>query len=158
MVRSAAKNNLYVGVIVETDDYEIVLEEIKESNGSLSLSTRRKLAAKAFSHTANYDAAISNYLNQKQETQPKYLFGKYELKQELRYGENPHQSASFYVSTSESSGSNIASAEQIQGKELSYNNISDTDAAYECVKTFDEPACVIAVSYTHLTLPTTPYV
>ena len=143
MVRSAAKNNLYVGVIVETDDYEVVLEEIKESNGSLSLSTRRKLAAKAFSHTANYDAAISNYLNQKQEAKPKYLFGKYELKQELRYGENPHQSANFYVSTSESSGSCVASAKQIQGKELSYNNIADTDAAYECVKTFAEPACVI---------------
>ena len=143
MVRSAAKNNLYVGVIVETDDYEVVLEEIKESNGSLSLSTRRKLAAKAFSHTANYDAAISNYLNQKQEAKPKYLFGKYELKQELRYGENPHQSANFYVSTRESSGSCVASAKQIQGKELSYNNIADTDAAYECVKTFAEPACVI---------------
>jgi phosphoribosylaminoimidazolecarboxamide formyltransferase/IMP cyclohydrolase len=143
MVRSAAKNNLYVGVVVEPNDYKVVLEEIQENNGALSLETRRKLAAKAFSHTSNYDAAISNYLNQKQETQPKYLFGKYELKQELRYGENPHQSASFYVSTSESSGSNIASAEQIQGKELSYNNISDTDAAYECVKTFDEPACVI---------------
>ena len=143
MVRSAAKNNLYVSVIVEPSDYEEVLKQMEENDGSLTLDKRRELAAKAFSHTANYDSAISNYLNQKQEKNPKFLFGKYELKQELRYGENPHQSAAFYLNTSETKGSNIASAEQIQGKELSYNNIADTDAAYECVKTFSEPACVI---------------
>ena len=143
MVRSAAKNNLYVSVIVEPGDYQEVLKEMEENDGSLTLDKRRELAAKAFSHTANYDSAISNYLNQKQEKNPKFLFGKYELKQELRYGENPHQSAAFYLNTSETRGSNIASAEQIQGKELSYNNIADTDAAYECVKTFSEPACVI---------------
>jgi len=143
MVRSAAKNNLYVSVIVEPSDYQEVLKEMEENDGSLTLDKRRELAAKAFSHTANYDSAISNYLNQKQEKNPKFLFGKYELKQELRYGENPHQSAAFYLNTSETRGSNIASAEQIQGKELSYNNIADTDAAYECVKTFSEPACVI---------------
>ena len=143
MVRSAAKNNLYVSVIVEPSDYQEVLKEMEENDGSLTLDKRRELAAKAFSHTANYDSAISNYLNQKQEKNPKFLFGKYELKQELRYGENPHQSAAFYLNTSETKGSNIASAEQIQGKELSYNNIADTDAAYECVKTFSEPACVI---------------
>ena len=143
MVRSAAKNNLYVSVIVEPGDYQEVLKEMEENDGSLTLDKRRELAAKAFSHTANYDSAISNYLNQKQEKNPKFLFGKYELKQELRYGENPHQSAAFYLNTSETKGSNIASAEQIQGKELSYNNIADTDAAYECVKTFSEPACVI---------------
>ena len=143
MVRSAAKNNLYVSVIVEPSDYQEVLKEMEENEGSLTLDKRRELAAKAFSHTANYDSAISNYLNQKQEKNPKFLFGKYELKQELRYGENPHQSAAFYLNTSETRGSNIASAEQIQGKELSYNNIADTDAAYECVKTFSEPACVI---------------
>ena len=143
MVRSAAKNNLFVGVVVEPDDYKIVLEEISNNEGAISLETRRKLAAKAFSHTANYDSAISNYLNQQQETKPKYIFGKYELKQELRYGENPHQSAAFYVNTSELNEDNISSAKQLQGKELSYNNIADTDAAYECVKTFLEPACVI---------------
>ena len=143
MVRSAAKNNLYVCVIVEPSDYQEVLKEMEENDGSLTLDKRRELAAKAFSHTANYDSAISNYLNQKKEKNPKFLFGKYELKQELRYGENPHQSAAFYLNTSEKKGSNIASAEQIQGKELSYNNIADTDAAYECVKTFSEPACVI---------------
>ena len=143
MVRSAAKNNLYVSVIVEPSDYQEVLKEMEENDGSLTLDKRRELAAKAFSHTANYDSAISNYLNQKKEKNPKFLFGKYELKQELRYGENPHQSAAFYLNTSETKGSNIASAEQIQGKELSYNNIADTDAAYECVKTFSEPACVI---------------
>ena len=143
MVRSAAKNNLFVGVVVEPSDYKRVLEEISKHEGAISLETRRNLAAKAFSHTANYDSAISNYLNQQQNTKPKYLFGKYELKQELRYGENPHQSAAFYVNTSETKSDNIASAKQLQGKELSYNNIADTDAAYECVKTFSEPACVI---------------
>ena len=143
MVRSAAKNNLYVGVVVEPSDYKKVLEEISKNEGAISLETRRSLAAKAFSHTANYDSAISNYLNQQQNTKPKYLFGKYELKQELRYGENPHQSAAFYVNTSETNNDNISSAKQLQGKELSYNNIADTDAAYECVKTFSEPACVI---------------
>ena len=143
MVRSAAKNNLFVGVVVEPGDYKSVLEEISKNEGAISLETRRKLAAKAFSHTANYDSAISNYLNQQEETKPKYIFGKYELKQELRYGENPHQSAAFYVNTSELNEDNISSAKQLQGKELSYNNIADTDAAYECVKTFLEPACVI---------------
>ena len=143
MVRSAAKNNLYVGVVVEPNDYEKILQEIKANDGSLTLDTRRNLAAKAFSHTANYDSAISDYLNRNQTTKPEYLFGRYQLKQELRYGENPHQSAAFYVNTSQSDGNNVSSAEQIQGKELSYNNIADTDAAYECVKVFSEPACVI---------------
>ncbi len=143
MVRSAAKNNLYVGVVVEPNDYERILQEIKDNEGSLTLDTRRNLAAKAFSHTANYDSAISDYLNHKQKTKPGHLFGRYQLKQELRYGENPHQSAAFYVNTSQSKGNNVSSAKQIQGKELSYNNIADTDAAYECVKVFSEPACVI---------------
>ena len=143
MVRSAAKNNLYVGVVVEPNDYEKILQEIKANDGSLTLDTRRNLAAKAFSHTANYDSAISDYLNRKQTTKPEYMFGRYQLKQELRYGENPHQSAAFYVNTSQSKGNNVSSAKQIQGKELSYNNIADTDAAYECVKVFSEPACVI---------------
>ena len=107
MVRSAAKNNLYTGVIVEPEDYQTILDEMKENDGSLKPETRRNLAAKAFSHTANYDAAISDYLNKQQENKPKYLFGKYELKQELRYGENPHQSASFYVETSKFLGSGI---------------------------------------------------
>ena len=132
MVRSAAKNNLYTGVIVEPEDYGNILEEMKENKGSLTLQTRRNLAAKAFSHTANYDSAISNYLNRQQDKNPKFLFGKYELRQELRYGENPHQSAAFYIDTSDITGSNISAAKQLQGKELSYNT----------------------VSYTHLTLPT----
>ena len=143
MVRSAAKNNLFVGVVVEPFDYNNILEEISLNEGSLTLQTRRDLAAKAFSHTANYDAAISSYLNEKQSKTPQYLFGKYELKQQLRYGENPHQSAAFYTNISQLPDSSISSAEQLQGKELSYNNIADTDAAYECVKTFPEPACVI---------------
>ena len=143
MVRSAAKNNLFVGVVVEPFDYNNILEEISLNEGSLTLQTRRDLAAKAFSHTANYDAAISSYLNEKQSKTPQYLFGKYELKQQLRYGENPHQSAAFYTNISQLPDSSISSAEQLQGKELSYNNIADTDAAYECVKTFSEPACVI---------------
>ncbi|MDG2019300.1 MAG: bifunctional phosphoribosylaminoimidazolecarboxamide formyltransferase/IMP cyclohydrolase, partial [SAR86 cluster bacterium] len=136
MVRSAAKNNLFVGVVVEPFDYNNILEEISLNEGSLTLQTRRDLAAKAFSHTANYDAAISSYLNEKQSKTPQYLFGKYELKQQLRYGENPHQSAAFYTNISQLPDSSISSAEQLQGKELSYNNIADTDAAYECVKTF----------------------
>ena len=143
MVRSAAKNNLYVGVVVEPNNYNDVLKELSENDGSLTFKTRRELAAKAFSHTANYDAAISSYLNQQEEKIPQYLFGKYELKQELRYGENPHQSAAFYIDPNQLGVSNISSAEQLQGKELSYNNIADTDAAYECVKNFSEPACVI---------------
>ena len=143
MIRSSAKNSLYVGVIVEPNDYHSVLNEINENDGSLSLKTRKKLAAKAFTHTANYDAAISNYLNEQEGSLPKYIFGRYELKQELRYGENPHQSASFYVEADKKHESGISNATQLQGKELSYNNIADTDAAYECVKTFTDPACVI---------------
>tara|TARA_B100000927_G_scaffold291557_1_gene294406 strand:- start:2041 stop:3609 length:1569 start_codon:yes stop_codon:yes gene_type:complete len=143
MIRSSAKNNLYVGVVVEPNDYESVLKEINENHGSLSMETRKRLAAKAFTHTANYDAAISNYLNEQEGSLPKYIFGRYELKQELRYGENPHQAASFYVSKNTSNESGISNATQLQGKELSYNNIADTDAAYECVKAFTEPACVI---------------
>ena len=143
MIRSSAKNNLYVGVVVEPNDYQSVLKEINENHGSLSMETRKRLAAKAFTHTANYDAAISNYLNEQEGSLPKYIFGRYELKQELRYGENPHQAASFYVSKNTSNESGISNATQLQGKELSYNNIADTDAAYECVKAFTEPACVI---------------
>ena len=143
MIRSSAKNNLYVGVVVEPNDYESVLKEINENHGSLSMETRKRLAARAFTHTANYDAAISNYLNEQEGSLPKYIFGRYELKQELRYGENPHQAASFYVSKNTSNESGISNATQLQGKELSYNNIADTDAAYECVKAFTEPACVI---------------
>jgi len=143
MIRSSAKNNLYVGVVVEPNDYESVLKEINENHGSLSMETRKRLAAKAFTHTANYDAAISNYLNEQEGSLPKYIFGRYELKQELRYGENPHQAASFYVSKNTSNESGISNATQLQGKELSYNNIADTDAAYECVKALTEPACVI---------------
>ena len=143
MIRSSAKNNLYVGVVVEPNDYESVLKEINENHGSLSMETRKRLAAKAFTHTANYDAAISNYLNEQEGSLPQYIFGRYELKQELRYGENPHQAASFYVSKNISNEIGISNATQLQGKELSYNNIADTDAAYECVKAFTEPACVI---------------
>jgi len=142
MIRSSAKNSLYVGVVVEPSDYESVLEEIRQNDGSISLNTRKRLAAKAFTHTSNYDAAISNYLNEQEGSLPEYIFGKYKLKQELRYGENPHQAASFYVS-SNNQDSSISNARQIQGKELSYNNIADTDAAYECVKSFSDPACVI---------------
>ncbi len=144
MLRSAAKNNKHVGVVVDPIDYNLILEEMKSTKGCLSQSTREKLATKAFTHTAAYDTAISGYLSsQYEEGFPDKIFSKYKIKEVLRYGENPHQKAAFYTDLVDTKDSSVSNAFQLQGKQLSYNNIADTDAAYECVKAFNEPACVI---------------
>ncbi len=142
MIRAASKNHDGVAVIVEPDDYESVLAELK--NDSLSLDSRRRLAAKAYAHTASYDSAITAYLSRTLEDDAlsqRYLYSG-SLLEKLRYGENPHQEAAFYVDQQAPAGS-LAASKQIQGKALSYNNIADSDAALECVKQFENPACVI---------------
>ena len=146
MLRSAAKNHTSVTVIVNTEDYGTVLKELRE-DGNVSDKTRFYLAQKVFAHTANYDANVSNYLGGINETKehinyPLTYTNQFIKKQDLRYGENPHQTAAFYSESQPMNGT-LASAKQIQGKELSYNNIADTDAAFECVLSFDETACVI---------------
>ncbi|QCR33881.1 bifunctional phosphoribosylaminoimidazolecarboxamide formyltransferase/IMP cyclohydrolase [Lysinibacillus sp. SGAir0095] len=138
MLRSAAKNHQYVTVIVDSNDYANVLEELKV-DGSTTLETRKRLAAKVFRHTAAYDSYISNYLTE--EEFPESLTMTYELKQTLRYGENPHQKAAFYQKRLGSDFS-LAYATQLHGKELSYNNIQDGNAALQIVKEFDIPAAV----------------
>lgn len=138
MLRAAAKNHQYVTVIVDSNDYATVLEELK-ANGATTFETRKKLAAKVFRHTASYDAYISNYLTE--EEFPENLTLTYELKQTLRYGENPHQKAAFYKKRLGSDFS-LAYATQLHGKELSYNNIQDGNAALQIVKEFKEPAAV----------------
>ena len=144
MVRSAAKNNKYVGVVVDPEDYDMVIEEMKHTKGSLSQETKMKLATKAFTHTANYDSAISGYLSSNFEQEfPDRVFAKFKRKEVLRYGENPHQKAAFYSDDTNLKSNGVANAIQLQGKMLSYNNIADTDAAFECVRTFKEPTCVI---------------
>ncbi len=144
MLRSAAKNNKYVSVVVDPTDYDLVLDELRQSEGSISEKRRFELAAKAFSHTAAYDTAISDYLSNDQTKDfPEKIFSKYQLEEVLRYGENPHQKAAFYIDSEDSVNSGVSNSSQLQGKQLSYNNIADTDAAFECVKEFDEPACVI---------------
>ena len=152
MLRAAAKNNAWVGVIVNPSDYDRVLAELKENNGTLSAATRFDLAVRTYEHTAAYDAAIANYLGQRvpsgaeDETLPATFPRTYSMQfvksQDMRYGENPHQKAAFYVEKNPQEAS-ISTAVQLQGKALSYNNIADTDAALECVKSFSEPACVI---------------
>jgi phosphoribosylaminoimidazolecarboxamide formyltransferase/IMP cyclohydrolase len=147
MLRSAAKNNADVTVIVDPADYKKVLEEMKGNGGAVSRETNFRLAVKVYQHTAAYDGAISNWLGSRTgeavETYPDTLTFQYRKAQGMRYGENPHQSAAFYVEKNVKEAS-ISTARQIQGKELSYNNIGDTDAALECVKQFTEgPACVI---------------
>ena len=145
MTRAAAKNHAFVTVVVDADDYDAVLSDMKENDGATSTSLRRKLAAKAYARTAAYDAAVSNWLlGEAGETASDYRAFGGSLIQSLRYGENPHQWAAFYRAGKPRPG--VASARQLQGKELSYNNINDTDAAYECVAEFDPAvtaACVI---------------
>ncbi|HEX9179726.1 MAG TPA: bifunctional phosphoribosylaminoimidazolecarboxamide formyltransferase/IMP cyclohydrolase, partial [Burkholderiales bacterium] len=146
MVRSAAKNWEHVAVVTEPADYPALLAEIKASGGT-SRETRFHLAQRAFSHTAAYDGAISNWLTATSLTGerapfPQRLNLSFEKVQQMRYGENPHQGAAFYRDLAPAPGS-LAHYAQLQGKELSYNNIADADAAWECVKTFDRPACVI---------------
>ncbi|MGD6781748.1 bifunctional phosphoribosylaminoimidazolecarboxamide formyltransferase/IMP cyclohydrolase [Sutcliffiella horikoshii] len=145
MLRSAGKNHKDVAVLVDPSDYEGVIAELKES-GKVEVATRRRLAAKVFRHTAAYDAMISNYLTEAvEEKHPESLTVTFEKKQDLRYGENPHQKAAFYQAPLASEFS-IASAEQLHGKELSYNNINDADAALQIVKEFKDPA-VVAVKH-----------
>ncbi|MFJ7727260.1 bifunctional phosphoribosylaminoimidazolecarboxamide formyltransferase/IMP cyclohydrolase [Neobacillus sp. NPDC097160] len=141
MLRASAKNHQYVTVVVDPADYQTVLAELA-ADGATMLETRRKLAAKVFRHTAAYDALIAGYMTDlTQEETPEKLTVTYELKQTLRYGENPHQQAAFYKKPLGSTFS-IAYAEQLHGKELSYNNINDADAALQIVKEFSEPAAV----------------
>ncbi|WP_184036801.1 bifunctional phosphoribosylaminoimidazolecarboxamide formyltransferase/IMP cyclohydrolase [Chitinivorax tropicus] len=148
MVRSAAKNHAHVAIVTDAADYSALIEEMRANEGALGLPTRYKLACKAFSHTAAYDSAISNYLTgRNHENQPTADFPdrfniNVEKVQDMRYGENPHQKAAFYRDLAAVPGG-IASYTQHQGKELSYNNIADADAAWEAVKTFDQTACVI---------------
>jgi phosphoribosylaminoimidazolecarboxamide formyltransferase/IMP cyclohydrolase len=145
MVRAAAKNHDRVAVIVDPLDYATALAEI-EASGAVSDQTRKRLAAKAYAHTASYDSAVASYLGRVVESAAgEYAqslalhFGK---RMDLRYGENPHQTAAFYA-VADVQGASIGSARQLQGKTLSYNNIADGDTAFECVRQFDEPACVI---------------
>ena len=146
MVRSAAKNHADVTIVVNASDYSTVLAEMDANNNSLSFASRFDLAIKAFEHTAQYDGMIANYfgarLPQSASTFPRTFNTQLQKKQDLRYGENSHQSAAFYVESAPAEAS-VATATQLQGKELSFNNIADTDAALECVKSFSTPACVI---------------
>ena len=139
MVRSAAKNWRDVTIVCDPADYETVIAEIRE-HGNTTQETRLKLSAKAYTHTAEYDSCIATYMR-KQAGLPEKLFLEYDLKQPLRYGENPHQSANFYAA-SEPMPYSLAFGRQLQGKELSYNNIQDTNAALNVVRDFDEPFCV----------------
>ena len=146
MVRSGAKNWRGVGVLTDASQYAAALAEIRESGG-LSDATRFALAVAAFNAISNYDGAISDYLSSLQPDGSRAAFpaqsnGRFVKLQDLRYGENPHQSAAFYRDLGPAPGS-LVTAKQLQGKELSYNNIADADAAWECVKSFDAPACVI---------------
>jgi len=145
MVRAAAKNHEFVSIVVEPADYGRVIAEI--NSGGITKETRFDLAVKAFEHTSNYDGNIANYLGKinsdgSQSNFPRTINLQFDKVQEMRYGENPHQQAAFYKETHPAEVS-VASATQVQGKELSYNNVADTDAALECVKSFEEPACVI---------------
>ncbi|HEV7599952.1 MAG TPA: bifunctional phosphoribosylaminoimidazolecarboxamide formyltransferase/IMP cyclohydrolase [Bradyrhizobium sp.] len=145
MIRAAAKNHDDVAVVVEPEDYQAVLDELAANKGATTLVLRRRLAAKAYARTAAYDAAISNWFAAVLKNDaPDFRSLGGRLIQALRYGENPHQTASFYRTPDRRPG--VATARQLQGRELSYNNINDTDAAYECVAEFDATrtaACVI---------------
>jgi phosphoribosylaminoimidazolecarboxamide formyltransferase / IMP cyclohydrolase len=145
MIRAAAKNHDDVAVVVEPEDYQAVLDELAAHKGATTLALRRRLAAKAYARTAAYDAAISNWFaGVLKDDAPDFRALGGRLIQPLRYGENPHQTAAFYRTPDRRPG--VATARQLQGKELSYNNINDTDAAYECIAEFDAKrtaACVI---------------
>jgi phosphoribosylaminoimidazolecarboxamide formyltransferase/IMP cyclohydrolase len=148
MVRSAAKNHKDVAIVVNACDYDSILAELK-TEGGLGYKTRFDLAVKAFEHTAAYDGMIANYLGAIVEGDeempadfPRTFNTQFIKAQDMRYGENPHQRAAFYVEANPSEAS-VATSRQLQGKELSFNNVADTDAALECVKPFQEPACVI---------------
>ena len=148
MVRASAKNHAHVTIVVDPSDYEMIESELDYNDGAISKNTRFKLATKAFEHTAKYDGMIANYLgkiieNDKPEGFATTFNVQFRKAQTMRYGENPHQAAAFYIAEDQNETC-IATAKQLQGKELSYNNIGDTDAALECVKQFDDaPTCVI---------------
>ncbi|HCG6519681.1 TPA: bifunctional phosphoribosylaminoimidazolecarboxamide formyltransferase/IMP cyclohydrolase [Vibrio parahaemolyticus] len=154
MVRSAAKNHKDVTIVVNASDYDRVIAEMDANDKSLTLETRFDLAIAAFEHTAAYDGMIANYFGtmvpsygenkegDEESKFPRTFNQQFEKKQDMRYGENSHQTAAFYVEANPQEAS-VSTARQIQGKALSYNNIADTDAALECVKEFNEPACVI---------------
>ncbi len=151
MVRAAAKNHgnasAGVGIVTDPDDYDRIVNELRDNSGTLCYRTRFALAVKAFTHTARYDGAISNYLTSiaedgSRQPYPERLQLAFDKVQDLRYGENPHQSAAFYREPAAPEGA-ISGYRQLQGKELSYNNIADADAAWECVKSLDSTACVI---------------
>jgi len=147
MVRATAKNHAFVSIIVEPEDYSRVLSELSDNDGIVSDATRFDLAVKAFEHTAKYDGMIANYLGRvktdgSMDEFPRTINLQFKKVQEMRYGENPHQNAAFYTEEKQNDAC-ITTAKQLQGKELSYNNIGDTDAALECVKQFEDPTCVI---------------
>ncbi len=145
MVRSSAKNHAFVTIVTDPADYAKVVEEMQANGGAVTDKTRFSLAIKAFEHTAAYDGAIANHFGKLVEESefPRTINLQFNKAQGMRYGENPHQNAAFYVEAGAKEAS-IATAKQLQGKELSYNNIGDADAALECVKQFDAaPACVI---------------
>jgi len=146
MVRAAAKNHADVGIIVNASDYDTVLNEMNDNNSAISHATRFDLAVKAFEHTAQYDGAIANYLGCRLGAEasdfPRTFNSQYVKVQDMRYGENPHQRAAFYAEANATEAC-VSTATQLQGKELSFNNVADTDTALECVKPFAEPACVI---------------
>ena len=146
MVRAAAKNHASVTVVVDPADYRALLDELAANQGATDTAMRQMLAAKAFAHTAQYDAMVSAYftgtIGGESEAFPEDLNLSFRKRLDLRYGENPHQRAAFYAD-SRAIGASISQAEQTQGKELSYNNIADADTALECVRQFEAPACVI---------------
>ena len=146
MVRAAAKNHASVTVIVDPGDYRALLDELAANQGATNVAMRQKLAAKAFAHTAQYDAMVSAYftgaIGGGAPTFPDDLNLSFRKRLDLRYGENPHQQAAFYCDP-RAIGASVTDAKQIQGKELSYNNIADSDTALECVRQFSMPACVI---------------
>ncbi|WP_264193058.1 bifunctional phosphoribosylaminoimidazolecarboxamide formyltransferase/IMP cyclohydrolase [Microbulbifer aggregans] len=147
MVRSAAKNHKDVAILVNAHSYDTVIEEMKANDGALGYETRYDLMVQAFEHTAQYDGMIANHFgarntNNEAREFPNTYNVQYEKAQDMRYGENPHQKAAFYVEADAEEAS-VSTATQLQGKELSFNNVADTDAALETVKLFDEPACVI---------------
>ena len=147
MVRAAAKNHAFVTVVVDPQDYRAILDELAANQGATHIAMRQKLSAKAFAHTAQYDAMVSAYFTgaiggDGAPTFPNDLNLSFRKRLDLRYGENPHQTAAFYADP-RAIGASVTAAKQLQGRELSFNNIADSDAALECVRQFDWPACVI---------------
>ncbi|HEY3784558.1 MAG TPA: bifunctional phosphoribosylaminoimidazolecarboxamide formyltransferase/IMP cyclohydrolase [Steroidobacteraceae bacterium] len=146
MLRAAAKNHESVTVVVEPGDYASLLEELRTHDGRTTLPMRSRLAAKAFAHTARYDTMVASYLGVAHQVEPERFPATlplvFDKAQDLRYGENPHQLAAFYRDAA-LRGASVSSARVLQGKDLSFNNIADADAAIECIRQFDEPACVI---------------